>query len=83
MQAAGATKIDPSRVAAHICEVVRRFESRVLPDSTTVTCRSDGRRQLPHTIYFDVSMKARDGGQPLNARLALDYLSCYFSLAAN
>jgi type VI secretion system protein ImpF len=81
MQAAGATKINPSRVADHICEVIRRFEPRVVPDTTKVTCRNDDRRRLPQTICFEVSMKARDGGQTLNANLALDYLSCYFSLA--
>ncbi|MBB5412605.1 type VI secretion system protein ImpF [Paraburkholderia sp. HC6.4b] len=81
MREAGVTKIDPSHVAAHICEVIRRFEPRVAPGSTTVSARTENRRRLPQTICFDVSMKARADGAALNASLALDYLSGYFSLA--
>lgn len=81
MQAAGATKINPAHAAAHICEVIRRFEPRVDPASTTVKPRTESRRRLPQTIYFDVSMKARDDGTELNVSLALDYLSGYFGLA--
>ncbi|AOJ73221.1 MULTISPECIES: GPW/gp25 family protein [Burkholderia] len=81
MQAAGATKINPAHAAAHICEVIRRFEPRVDSASTTVKPRTESHRRLPQTIYFDVSMKAREDGAELRASLALDYLSGYFSLA--
>ena len=81
LQAAGATKINPAHVAAHICEAIRRFEPRVDPASTVVKPRAESRKRLAQTIYYDVSMKAREDGAELRASLALDYLSGYFSLA--
>jgi type VI secretion system protein ImpF len=72
------TKNAPMRVAAHLGEVIRRFEPRVDPDQISVYPRSLALNFGPHTAYFDVHVRARHDGRPVWICLAFDYLGNYF-----
>jgi type VI secretion system protein ImpF len=79
----GATRIDPGRTAAHIREVIRRFEPRLDIARTRVQPRAAGHKGLPQTLYFDIATAAHEDGVEIKVSLALDYLSGFFSLTGD
>ncbi|WP_050462883.1 GPW/gp25 family protein [Herbaspirillum autotrophicum] len=83
LQISGGIGLDPVHVAAHIGEVIRRFEPRVVSTRIQVQPRLDRNRDVSHTMYFDILMTARDDGAEIRASLALDYLNGFFSLAGD
>ncbi|WP_179404211.1 GPW/gp25 family protein [Burkholderia guangdongensis] len=80
LQVSGAFRVDPMRTAAHICEVIRRFEPRVDGSRTVVQPRL-GDRPMRQMLYFDIRTTVRDGGAELRVSLAFDYLNGFFSPA--
>lgn len=79
LKIAGASRVDPMGTAAHICKVMRVFESRVDSAKTSVKPRQSERR-APQILYFDIQTTARDDGAEIRVSLALDYLNGFFSL---